>query len=137
MSSNLFSKSIDVSKYGMIFASAQKNFGPAGVTLVIIREDLIDHVQKITPSMCNYNLFAKNNSLYNTPPCFSIYLCGLYFEYMIEKGGINFFENESKKKSKLIYEIIDNSKQFYHALVGKDWRSRMNIPFRIHDKGIK
>jgi len=133
MSSNILSKAIDVSKFGLIFAGAQKNIGPSGVTVVIIRDDLLGKHLGITPTMLSYKTFADHQSLFNTPPTYGIYMSGLVFEWMLEKGGIPYFEELSAKKSNRIYQIIEESNGFYYCPVGKSFRSRMNVCYRIHD----
>ena len=132
MSSNFCSKPIDVSKYGLIFAGAQKNVGPAGVTIVIIREDLLD-AKKLdcTPTMCDYKILAASDSMHNTPPTYSIYVCGLYFEYLKKAGGLQYWAEFNQKKSSLIYDLVDSSNGFYNAPIEKNFRSKMNVPFRI------
>lgn len=129
-SSNFCSKPIDVSKFGLIYAGAQKNIGPSGITVVIVREDLIGKIWEKAPIMSDYKIFAENKSLYNTPPSFSVYIMNLYFEYLLKKGGVEYFEELNIKKSSLIYDLIDAS-DFYVNPVEKEFRSRMNIPFII------
>lgn len=131
MSSNFCSHPIDVSKYGLIFAGAQKNVGPSGVTIVIVREDLLDSRLPITPTMCDYSIAAKNGSMYNTPPTFTIYMCGLYFEYLLKTGGLSAWKELSKKKSNILYDFIEASNGFYISPIDKVYRSKMNLPFRI------
>jgi phosphoserine aminotransferase len=131
MSSNFLSQPVDVSKHGVIYAGAQKNAGPAGVTIVIVREDLLGQVLPVCPTMCDWKVMADNQSLYNTPPCFAIYMCGLYFDYMKRNGGVERFHEISVQKSRLIYDLIDNSGGFYSNPVEPTLRSRMNIPFLI------
>lgn len=130
MSSNILSRRVDVSKYGMIYAGAQKNMGPAGVTLVIIREDLLERVPEGLPPMLDYRLQAENNSLYNTPPCWSIYMCGLVYKWMKRHGGLAAMEAQNEAKAKLIYDVIDSS-SFYKGHAQKASRSRMNITFTL------
>uniref|UniRef100_A0A4W3HY03 Phosphoserine aminotransferase n=1 Tax=Callorhinchus milii TaxID=7868 RepID=A0A4W3HY03_CALMI len=131
MSSNFLSKPVDVSKFGMIFAGAQKNAGCAGVTVVIIREDLLGFALKECPIVFDYKVEVSSNSLYNTPPCYSIYIMGLVLEWIKDTGGIQAMEQNSIAKSKLIYNIIDGSNGFYVCPLASNCRSRMNIPFRI------
>jgi phosphoserine aminotransferase len=131
MSSNFCSKPVDVSKYGLIFAGAQKNVGPAGVTIVIVREDLLDKKLDLTPTMCDYKIMAASESMHNTPPCFSIYICGLYFEYLKKVGGLQYWVDHNQKKANLLYDFIDGSNGFYNAPIEKAFRSKMNVPFRI------
>jgi len=132
MSSNFLSRPVDVSKYGVIFAGAQKNAGPAGVTIVIVREDLLGQSLPCTPLMLDWKLQADNQSLYNTPPTFSIYIAGLVFEWILnEVGGLEKMELLNIAKSQKLYGVIDSSQGFYSAVVEPLYRSRMNVPFRI------
>ncbi|XP_036383670.1 phosphoserine aminotransferase [Megalops cyprinoides] len=131
MSSNFLSRPIDVSKFGLIFAGAQKNVGCAGVTVVIVREDLIGKALKECPVVLDYQVQAGNNSLYNTPPCFSIYIMGLVLEWIKNNGGTVAMERLNKEKSGMIYDIINGSNGFYVCPVDVKCRSRMNVPFRI------
>lgn len=131
MSSNFCSKPLDVSKFGVIYAGAQKNVGPAGVTIVIIREDLIGKARSITPTMLDYKTLADDNSLYNTPPCWSIYMCGLVFEKMLEDGGLVAVQKANKQKAQILYDIIDSSNGFYNCPTEHSVRSLMNVPFTI------
>uniref|UniRef100_A0A8C2LUB5 Phosphoserine aminotransferase n=1 Tax=Cricetulus griseus TaxID=10029 RepID=A0A8C2LUB5_CRIGR len=131
MSSNFLSRPVDVSKFGVIFAGAQKNVGSAGVTVVIVRDDLLGFALRECPSVLDYKVQAGNNSLYNTPPCFSIYVMGMVLEWIKNNGGATAMEKLSFVKSQMIYEIIDNSQGFYVCPVERQNRSRMNIPFRI------
>ncbi|KAK6924567.1 Aminotransferase class V domain [Dillenia turbinata] len=131
MSSNFCSKPVDVSKFGVIYAGAQKNVGPSGVTIVIIRKDLIGNAQEITPVMLDYKIHDENNSLYNTPPCYGIYMCGLVFEDLLEQGGLKEVEKKNIKKADLLYKVIDESNGFYRCPVEKSVRSLMNVPFTL------
>lgn len=131
MSSNFLSQPIDWTHHSVVYAGAQKNAGPAGVTIVIARQDLLGNARPITPSMCDWKIQADNKSLYNTPPCFTIYMCGLYFDYIKNNGGIAAFQDLSRQKSGLIYDICENSNGFYRSPVAAGVRSRMNIPFLI------
>jgi len=131
MSSNILSKDIDVSKFGLIYAGAQKNIGCAGVTVVIVREDLIGSALPETPSILDYKIQSGNNSLYNTPPTYSIYMMGLVFEWMKEHGGVDSIAKNNEQKANSLYRLIDNSNGFYLAPVSPCSRSRMNIPMRI------
>ncbi|KAH8419226.1 hypothetical protein KR222_010807 [Zaprionus bogoriensis] len=131
MSSNFLSRPIDVSKFGVIYAGAQKNIGPAGVTVVIVREDLLGQQLKITPSVLNFEQMDKNNSLLNTPPTFGIYVMGQVFQWIKRNGGVQGMAKLANAKSKLIYDIIDQSKGFYYCPVKPHVRSHMNLPFRI------
>ncbi len=128
ISSNVMSEVMDVSKFGLLFAGAQKNLGPAGVTLVIVREDLIGNEMDITPTMFNYKIHADNNSLYNTPPTYGIYIMKLVFEWIKSKGGVAELEKINREKAKILYDYLDNSKLFV-GTVAKEDRSLMNVPF--------
>lgn len=128
MSSNILSEPIDVSRFGLIFAGAQKNIGPAGVTIVIVREDLVGHAATNTPTLLDYKTHVDNASLYNTPPCYSIYIAGLVFEWIKEKGGVSAIAKINHQKAKLLYDYLDSSKLF-KSPVQKENRSIMNVPF--------
>jgi len=131
MSSNFISKPVDVSKYGVIYGGAQKNIGPSGVTIVIVREDLLGKARAITPTMLDYKIHADNTSLYNTPPCFSIYICGLVFERLLKLGGLEAVEKNNIAKANKIYDAIEASAGFYKCPVAANVRSLMNIPFTM------
>ncbi len=135
MSSNILSRVIDVSKYGLIYAGAQKNIGPAGLTIVIVREDLIGAALPITPSAFDFKTVAENDSMYNTPPTFAIYVAGLVFEWLLEQGGVAAMEQKNIAKSQLLYDAIDSSK-LYKNDVAKADRSRMNVVFRTRDEAM-
>ncbi|PRQ47231.1 putative phosphoserine transaminase [Rosa chinensis] len=137
MSSNFCSKPVDVSKFGIIYAGAQKNVGPSGVTIVIIRKDLIGNAQEVTPVMLDYKIHDDNNSLYNTPPCYGIYMCGLVFEDLLEQGGLAGIEKKNKKKAELLYNAIDGSNGFYRCPVEKSVRSLMNVPFTLEKSELE
>ncbi|XP_039158022.1 phosphoserine aminotransferase 1, chloroplastic [Eucalyptus grandis] len=137
MSSNFCSKPVDVSKFGVIYAGAQKNVGPSGVTIVIIRKDLIGNAQGITPVMLDYKIQAENASLYNTPPCYGIYMCGLVFEDLLEQGGLKEVEKKNKKKAELLYRAFDESKGFYRCPVEPSVRSLMNVPFTLEKSELE
>ncbi len=128
ISSCVMSEEIDVSKFGLLFAGAQKNLGPAGVTLVIVREDLIGEVLDGTPTMFDYSIHAKNDSLYNTPPTYSIYVLKLVLEWIKEQGGVAAIQKINEAKAKILYDFLDSSKLFKGTVVPED-RSLMNIPF--------
>lgn len=128
MSSDILSKVYDVSKFGVIYAGAQKNIGPAGLTIVIVREDLIGKAVDSTPTMLNYQTHADNNSMFNTPPCFTIYMAGLVFGWMLDTGGVEAMEIRNREKAALLYEFLDQSALFHATVSGKD-RSIMNVPF--------
>lgn len=127
-SSNILSEQWDVSKFGLIYAGAQKNLGISGLTIVIIREDLIGHAKADIPTMLNYETYTKNNSLYNTPPTFAIYITMLLMEWLKEQGGVAAIEEKNKEKANLLYKAIEDSKLFYSNVKRED-RSLMNIPF--------
>lgn len=135
MSSNILSEVYDVTKFGLIFAGAQKNMGPAGVTVVIIREDLISDVQPEVPTMLQYKVHAENSSLFNTPPCFSIYICGLVFEWLKKLGGISEMQKINEEKAAILYDFLDNSSMF-KGTVRKQDRSLMNVPFITGNKDL-
>lgn len=128
MSSCILSEVINVSDYACIYAGAQKNIGPSGLTIVIIREDLLGKELPGTPTMLKYKIHADNDSLYNTPPTYAIYIAGLVFEWMLANGGVPAMEQLNKKKAALIYDYLDQSKLFKSTTDKKD-RSMMNIPF--------
>ncbi|MCM1524675.1 MAG: 3-phosphoserine/phosphohydroxythreonine transaminase [Ruminococcus sp.] len=128
MSSCILSEPVDVSKFALIYAGAQKNMGPAGLTVVIIREDMIGNARDITPTMLNYKTHADNGSMYNTPPTYSIYILKLVLEWVKEQGGLEAMKKLNEKKAAVIYDFLDNSKMF-GATVRGEVRSLMNIPF--------
>jgi phosphoserine aminotransferase len=129
MSSDILSEPVDVTKYGLIFAGAQKNIGPAGVVIVIIREDLItEDVLPGTPTMLKYKIHADNDSLYNTPPAYGIYICGKVFKWVKEKGGLEGMKKINEEKAGILYDFLDSSSMFKGTVVKKD-RSLMNVPF--------
>jgi len=129
MSSDFLSEPVDVTKFGLIFAGVQKNAGPAGVVVVIIREDLItDDVLPGTPSMLKYKIHADNNSLYNTPPAYGIYICGKVFNWVKNKGGLEAMKKINEEKAAILYDYLDSSSMFKGTVVKKD-RSLMNVPF--------
>jgi len=141
MSSNILSEVYDVKKFGLIYAGAQKNIGPAGLTVVIIRDDLIGHALDITPTMLNYKTHADEGSMYNTPPTYSIYIAKLVFEWLIELGGVAAMQKMNEEKAGVLYDFLDNSRLFKGTVVKKD-RSLMNVPFilpseELNEKFIK
>ncbi|MBW7454562.1 3-phosphoserine/phosphohydroxythreonine transaminase [Paenibacillus sepulcri] len=137
MSSDIMSRPVNVSQFGMIYAGAQKNLGPSGVTIVIAREDLVAASPKSVPTMLRYDTHVKNNSLYNTPPSFSVYLAGLMLKWVKGKGGVAAIEQINRDKTKLIYDRIDQSGGFYRGFADPSSRSDMNITFRIHTEELE
>ncbi|MBA5690004.1 3-phosphoserine/phosphohydroxythreonine transaminase [Rugamonas apoptosis] len=133
MSSHILSRRIDVSKYGLIFAGAQKNIGPAGVTIVIVREDLLGKALPICPSAFDFKLVADNESMYNTPPTYGIYIAGLVFQWLKKQGGVAEMETRAKAKAALLYGALD-ADDFYVNRVAPENRSRMNVPFFLKDE---
>ena len=129
VSSCFLSEPVDVTKYGVIYGGVQKNIGPAGVVIVIIREDLItEDVLPGTPTMLQYKTHADNGSMYNTPPCYGIYICGKVFKWIKKQGGLEAMKERNEKKAKILYDFLDSSKLFKGTVVPKD-RSLMNVPF--------
>jgi phosphoserine aminotransferase len=132
MSSNILSRTIDVSRFGVIYAGAQKNIAPAGLTLVIVRADLIGRALPMTPSTLDYAVQAEHGSMFNTPATFPIYVAGLVFQWLKRRGGLAAVERENIAKAQLLYDCIDAT-GFYRNPVAKEDRSRMNVPFTLHD----
>ena len=135
MSSHILSRPLDVSKYGLIYAGAQKNIGPAGLVVVIVREDLIGKALPETPNVLNYKLQSEADSMLNTPPTFSLYLAGLTFEWLLDRGGLAAIERVNLRKAELLYTYLD-SQEFYSNPVAKADRSRMNVPFVLRDASL-
>jgi phosphoserine aminotransferase len=135
-SSDIFSRPIDVSKYGLIYAGAQKNLGPAGVTLVIVRDDLLARSPANLPTMLDYNTHAKNKSLYNTPPVFAIYIVRLVMRWLIDQGGLEEMARRNQEKAKILYDAIDSS-DFYRGHAEPDSRSMMNVTFRLPSEELE
>ncbi|XP_066152198.1 probable phosphoserine aminotransferase [Euwallacea fornicatus] len=131
MSSNIMTRKIDISKFGCIFGGAQKNIGPAGVVIAIIREDLLGTAMKICPSVFDFNEVSKQNSILNTPATFSVYVMEKVLQWIKKNGGVECMEKESLRKSSILYEAIRDSKDFYNCPINKNCRSRINIPFRV------
>jgi phosphoserine aminotransferase len=136
MSSCILSRQIDVSRFGLIYAGAQKNIGPAGLTIVVVRDDLVGHADPRLPAMMNYQTQADNDSMYNTPPTFGIYVAGLVFQMLKRKGGIGAMEKTNIAKARLLYAAIDASNGFYNCPVATADRSRMNVPFTLKDANL-
>lgn len=136
ISSCILSEPIDVTKFGVLYAGAQKNMAPAGMTVAIVREDLIGHAMDITPTMFNYQTHADNGSMFNTPPCYTIYMAGLVLEWLKEEfGGLEEMKAYNEKKAGILYDFLDNSKMFKGTVVKKD-RSLMNVPFVTGDEEL-
>ncbi|MFG3433623.1 3-phosphoserine/phosphohydroxythreonine transaminase [Lysinibacillus fusiformis] len=137
MSSDILSKPIDIQKFGLIYAGAQKNLGPSGVTVVIIRKDLLEKANKNIPTMLKYTTHADSNSLYNTPPTFGIYMLGEVLKWVEFNGGVAAVEKHNELKAKVIYDAIDNSNGFYKGHATPESRSLMNITFRVTDEELE
>jgi phosphoserine aminotransferase len=135
MSSTILSRPIDVSKYGLIYAGAQKNIGPAGLTIVIVREDLIGQTVAGTPTMFDYKTHADNDSMYNTPPTYGMYIAGLVFQWLKKLGGLAAMERINVEKAGLLYNYLDNT-GFYQSPVARENRSLMNVPFTLKDAAL-
>ena len=135
MSSHILSRPVDISQFGVIYAGAQKNIGPAGLTIVIVRDDLLGVASPLTPSVFNWKTQAENQSMINTPTTYSIYMAGLVFEWLIELGGLAAIEKQNIKKAELLYNYIDSS-DFYSNPIDIKNRSRMNVPFRIQNEDL-
>lgn len=137
MSSNFLTRSFDITKFAVVFASAQKNFGASGLVLVIVRKDLVDKsTNKNIPVILDYKVQVENGSMYNTPPTFSIYIANKIFDWMKRQGGLKALDQQSEEKSRLVYELIDQSNGFYVNSIEKNVRSRVNIPLRIVSNGV-
>jgi len=131
-SSDILSRPLDINKYGLIYAGAQKNAGPAGVTIVIIRDDLIEKVPAGLASLLDYRLIAEKESLYNTPPCFAIYIAGLVFKWLLDEvGGLENIQKRNEEKAKILYDAIDASSEFYRGHAEPGSRSLMNVTYRL------
>lgn len=136
-SSDILSRPLDPAKYGLIYAGAQKNLGPAGVTVAIVRRDLLDRTPAGLPAMLDYRLLAESNSLYNTPPCFAIYVVGLVLQWLRGLGGLAEMERRNAAKAGLLYRAIDESGGFYRGQARPDSRSRMNVTFRLRSEELE
>ena len=137
VSSDFLSKPVDVSKFGVIYAGAQKNAGPAGVTVVIVREDLLERVPANLPVMLDMKVLSESGSMHNTPPCYSIYMVGLVLKWLKGLGGLSAIEKINTEKAGLVYDAIDNSGGFYRGHAERDARSKMNIPFRLPSEDLE
>lgn len=135
MSSDILSRPLDVSRFGLIYAGAQKNIGPSGLVVVIVREDLLGRARSVCPTMLNYKIAADNGSMYNTPATYSWYLSGLVFEWLKEQGGVTAMEQRNRAKKDLLYKTIDAS-DFYTNPIQPSARSWMNVPFRLADERL-
>lgn len=135
MSSSILSRPLDVTRFGLIYAGAQKNMGPAGLTIVIVREDLLGVTLPGTPTMFDYKIHANNDSMYNTPPTYAMYIMGLVLEWLKRNGGLIAMEKVNIAKAKLLYDLLDTS-DFYHCPVVKTDRSRMNVPFTLKNSAL-
>jgi phosphoserine aminotransferase len=135
MSSHILSRVIDVSKYGVIYGGAQKNIGPAGLTIVIVREDLLGHALPCCPSAFDWKTVADHDSMYNTPPTYAIYIAGLVFQWLKRQGGLAAIEQRNSAKAALLYDYLDSS-DFYSNRIALDCRSRMNVPFFLSDEAL-
>jgi len=135
MSSHILSRPIDVSRYGLIYAGAQKNIGPAGLTIVIVREDLIGNALPTTPAILDYKVQADNGWMYNTPPTYAVYIAGLVFQWLKKLGGLKQMEQINRAKAKLLYDFLDQT-EFYYSPVAKSDRSLMNVPFRLRNEAL-
>jgi phosphoserine aminotransferase len=135
MSSHILSRPVDVLKYGLIYGGAQKNIGPAGLTIVIVRDDLIGNALPITPSAFDYKIVAENESMYNTPPTYAIYIAGLVFQWLKDQGGLAAMAERNRVKAALLYDFLDGSK-FFTSPVQRDARSLMNVPFKLKDEAL-
>lgn len=135
MSSDILSQPLDVTRFGLIYAGAQKNLGPAGLTLVIVREDLLGQPLPGTPTLYDYQIHAKNDSMYNTPPTYAMYITGLVFAWLKKQGGLAAMEKINMTKANLLYDYLDST-DFYHCPVAVTNRSRMNVPFTLKDSAL-
>ena len=134
-SSHILSRPLDVSRFGLIYAGAQKNIGPAGLTIVIVRDDLLGMASPITPEVFNYKVQAEADSMINTPPTYAVYIAGLVFAWLKKQGGLAAMEKLNMAKAKLLYDYLDQS-EFYNSPVAKADRSRMNVPFRLKSESL-
>ena len=135
MSSNILSRPLDVAKYGLVYGGAQKNIGPAGLTIVIVRDDLLGGALPITPSAFDYTLQAESDSMLNTPPTYAIYIAGLVFHWIKARGGLAAMEAHNRAKAALLYDLLDAT-SFYTSPVAREDRSLMNVPFRLRDPAL-
>jgi len=136
MTADFLTRPLDVSRFGLIYASAQKNIGAAGLTVVIVRNDLIGHALPATPSAFDYRVLAQNDSRYNTPPTFAVHVAGLVFAWLRSNGGLPAMQAAARRKSALLYDVIDASGGFYRCVVGHDARSMVNVCFSVTDEAL-
>ncbi|WP_449620517.1 3-phosphoserine/phosphohydroxythreonine transaminase [Robertmurraya sp. Marseille-Q9965] len=136
MSSDILSKSLNINQFGLIYAGAQKNLGPSGITVVIVKKDLIQTSVDHLPTMLNYQTYSQNNSLYNTPPTFAIYLLKLTLDWAESQGGITVIEKKNNEKAKILYDVIDESNGFYSGHATQDSRSKMNVTFTLPNEEL-
>lgn len=134
MSSDILSKKLNIENFDLIYAGAQKNLGPSGVTVVIINRELLANSNENLPTMLNYNTYAKNNSLYNTPPTLAIYLLKLVLDWVEETGGLEVIEKKNDEKAKVLYDCMDESEDFFIGHAEKESRSKMNVTFNLHNE---
>lgn len=137
MSSDILSRPVDVSKFALIYAGAQKNLGPAGVVIVVVKKDFLQTANQDLPTMLKYSTFADNDSLYNTPPVFAIYMVNKTLHWIKKQGGVKALQERNQKKAKLLYDVIDNSHGFYIGHAEKPYRSLMNVTFNLADKELE
>jgi phosphoserine aminotransferase len=135
MSSHILSRPVEVAKYGLIYAGAQKNIGPAGLTIVIVRDDLIGQPHPLLPSAFDYKQQSENDSMLNTPPTYAIYVAGLVFEWLKSRGGLAAMAEHNRRKAALLYDFLDST-AFYRSPVQRDSRSLMNVPFKLADESL-
>lgn len=135
VSSEILSRPMDVSKFGLVYGGAQKNIGPAGLTIVIVREDLLGGALPCTPSAFDYAVVAEHGSMYNTPPTYAIYIAGLVFEWLKERGGLPAMAEHNARKAALLYDFLDQT-SFYESRVARDCRSLMNVPFHLKNPAL-
>ncbi|MDO8961195.1 MAG: 3-phosphoserine/phosphohydroxythreonine transaminase [Methylophilus sp.] len=135
MSSHILSRTVDVSRYGVIYGGAQKNIGPAGLCIVVVHESLLQQASQLTPAVFHWKTQAENQSMINTPPTYSIYIAGLVFEWLLAQGGVEAIEKKNIAKASLLYDYLDNSDFYYNSIQVAN-RSRMNIPFRLRNEQL-
>ena len=135
MSSSIMSRPVDVSKYGLIYGGAQKNLGPAGLTIILVRDDLIGHALPCTPSAFDYKVVADHDSMFNTPPTYAIYIAGLVFKWIKTRGGLVAMEAHNRRKAAVLYDYLDSS-TYYISPVARECRSLMNVPFKLPDAAL-